>query len=303
MTIYPYLMKRTENFLLIFLLMSFGILYGQYNEHTQPKDTITYYKNGQPRWVSGIDNLSSYNGKLSLYYDSICDYKNKAEKLFARRHMVIDPNGRYIRTYYRDSLVRIFQEQSFTYFKDEIRYHIYMNLNKMPLTVFIQATKKDTLATKFSISEPDTLKYRVHKMFDYKQFNIPTEFDNLELNRKDRFVRISFYDKVFMKEILYKWLKDEDGKVLGGTYLSFYRGNFPKEYGHYQPPHGRMGMWYTYYKNGLLKSEGEYSGSKFDDFGNEIHLRKTGKWIYYSKKGCVENVEIWNDGKLIETKN
>lgn len=42
-----------------------------------------------------------------------------------------------------------------------------------------------------------------------------------------------------------------------------------------------VGMYYSWYDNGILKERGEY-----DERGN-----KTGRWIYYTKNGEVENVE------------
>ncbi len=284
-------------FLIFVLLLSFQ-LFSQIEGGFILKDTVEYYKNGQVKEILGIDRLSTYGAKLRVLYDSVCNY-TIGDKLFEKEHITGDVNGNYSRRYYKDSLV-IVRMISNTYDKDKIFTQIYFNLKKdKPVEIFFLATR-DSLVTKLQIGQPTKNTYSTARSFDYKEFKTPTSLSNLELTSDNRYFRISFYEKYYINEIVYKWLKDDNKDSVRGTYISFYKGNLPKEYGQYIPPIGRMGKWYTYHKNGKLASEGNYCGNKVDKSGNEYDIKKIGHWIYYSNEGCIEKEETWDNGVLIE---
>lgn len=63
-------------------------------------------------------------------------------------------------------------------------------------------------------------------------------------------------------------------------------------------PTARVGKWIEYYPNGKTKQISFYKKTKNID---ETSI-PTGKWKYYSEKGELEIEKVYNDGKLIETK-
>jgi antitoxin component YwqK of YwqJK toxin-antitoxin module len=73
--------------------------------------------------------------------------------------------------------------------------------------------------------------------------------------------------------------------------------------GKYPPPELRSGTWTFYYENGNKKEEGEYLPKVEGEWlvGDPIYF-KTGWWKIYNEKGKFVREELYENGKLVRTK-
>src|SRR5690606_31201398 len=135
----------------------------------------------------------------------------------------------------------------------------------------------------------------IHKVRDGKYENdkyyTDLNFNRISLDKKhefrlpdDNLLRVEFSKNLYIKRLMYFHDTKGEQKVFA---MNFYEENRPKEYGNIDLKKGRVGKWYTYYKNGKLESEGTYSGSTLKD-DVESDLKKEGKWIYYTLWGCID---------------
>ena len=172
-------------------------------------------------------------------------------------------------------------------------YSIILNCKRKPIEIYFKYDK-DSLVNRIVVSKIDSTSYKTYRTYLAQDYKIATSFvgDFIYQSDNNFSLHISFIDKFNMNYVVYR-----ESEVFS-VYVKFLKNNIPNIYGHYNLK-GRTGIWYTYYENGRLSSEGEYSGSDFDSNGNEINIKKTGKWVYYTNQGCVEKEEIWDNGKLI----
>jgi hypothetical protein len=296
--------NNMKNLIILFIL--FTSISSQCQEKKYPKDLTgtLYFKDGQIREkIYYREYFSTNGGKLRILYDSVCDIiKQKQREII---HYTSDNNWDLKREYFKDSLVRIHHYNLKNQNTGSSSVEVLFNLKeKAPLSLSF-LIDKDSLVYSFYITEPNEFDYNSKRTFFSQDFDKPislTNDFNLKIdNERDLFVK--FIDKSFIKYLIYSWKKKLDNEIIDiNTFISFYKFNQPKEYGYYYPPFGRKGMWYTYYEDGNLCTEGEYSGSEYDKFGmNEINIKKTGNWIYYSKDGCIEKEEYWENGVLISS--
>lgn len=150
-------------------------------------------------------------------------------------------NWQVRREFYRDSLDVLKTEYKNRPNKGKIGYKIWLNLKKeKPIGVYFLFNKTDSLVNQISISRPDTLRYTNAKGLFTSKYKIPTSFTEsteIDLDGEDK-LTISFYDKYFMKQILYQW-HQEDGDWVN-TVVNFDYRNTIVDYGSYYPHVARI---------------------------------------------------------------
>jgi hypothetical protein len=230
--------------------------------------------------------------KMLVLFDSICENNSK-------KNRIIYGETTFDKYYfYRDSLIiRNWNLRNSTLeHKKHFFLSIYLKSKKYKnLKISIYYNLKDSLIGRVVVAKPDSLNFYT------KDYLSDIRFDETKLKSPficnvldNSFLNVYFNKNNFIEQLYYDINKEQ---ILHITFQKFY---IPKEYGFRKSTNNeRIGVWYTYYQNGKVSSEGEYSGSEFDSNGNEINIKKTGKWIYYTEQGCIEKEEVWSNGVLI----
>ena len=266
-------------------------------------DTINtkFYKNGQIKsFVLKKQFLTNRHGeKMTVFLDSTC--KNTKQQKIIKNETIDLSNWDNLIEHYNDSITLF--NRYYRYYRnpklDNVKndFSVKINSRDCPQVSITVSIDKDSLVKRVLISKNFANSYTTEKYYNdlyFKSISLEKHFDYIIEN--NNYLTVDFYRKSFIKEIKYQYISGEKIKI---KLIKFYLNNKPKEYGHYYNTSGRTGIWYTYYENGRVSSEGEYFGSEFDSNGNEINIKKTGKWIYYTKQGCVEKEEVWDKGVLI----
>lgn len=269
----------------------------QVNLHTlKANDTCCsrYYKDGQLKYFE-LNNqyLTHRDGMyMEVYLDSVCDIDKQEQSI--KKNVVEDNNWRRSIFHYKDSIS--------IYFLDRFKLPIYKNKNCFGIILHNYGNlglyveyNNDLLVNRFSVQKVVEGKYNNEIYYSDLYFNLTSlekSFSFTTVN--NNYLYLDFSTKFFLKELRYFYNHNGNDMVL---WVNFFDKNKPKEYGNIDSVKGRTGKWYSYYENGKLKSEGEYSGSKFKR-DEEFDIKKTGKWIYYTNEGCIDYQEIWEDGIL-----
>ncbi|SHF34026.1 hypothetical protein SAMN05444377_1074 [Flavobacterium fontis] len=265
------------------------------------KDTLkTEYFNCNPKIIKSFVYKKQYmtmpyhGQELFVEYDSVCSTKQKQKLIYAETY-----SDKF--RFFKDSL--IIRNWNMNNSEIYFRMHIYLKSKKYDNLLISTIYNRENLLCKvLTVAKPDSIS------FDYSKIYVHNEFKETKLTGSqtynlgnDRYVDLEFNEKNYIEKLRYFITKNEELVV---TFSNFY---IPKEYGFFRYlnniKQSRFGTWYTYFENGKLSSEGEYSSSKFEPNGKEYDIRKTGKWIYYTENGCIDREEIWDDGVLINPIN
>ncbi len=256
-----------------------------YNYKNRAIKSFTYKK----QYVTSQTGESMY-----VLLDSVCKPSQPQRIIFAE-----SLNRNYF--YYPDSLIirnwnlHSTPIENKNYFKLDI---LLKSKNFKNLGISFMYNRKDSLCTRIQVTKPDSLTYYTREVYFDMSFHDTKLKPNLSYKiNNNSFLDIYINDKNFVKELFYEI---DDHKTLKITFTGFY---IPHEYGFIDTQNRkRFGNWFSYHDNGKLSSIGSYSGNDFDTKGNEINIKKTGKWIYFNRQGCIDKEENWQDGKLITHK-
>jgi antitoxin component YwqK of YwqJK toxin-antitoxin module len=260
----------------------------------------TFYSNGAVKSVFFKNDWVHKSNTVDVYYDLLCDNKEKNIR-------VADSAKGWIkeaRRFYKDSTF-ILQNFGGTFSELKgISFHLESyELNHISIYFGIE---KDSLINKVSVkrsADNADFPLRTYKTLCWMEYKKPTEIKELSpIHLDDEYsaLGIKFYNKYFVEEIIYSRPDYKNKNRFLNTQYLFYLDNKMKQQGTYLVGYGRTGRWYVYYENGRVSTTGDYCGSEFDSKGQEIGTKKTGKWIYYTKQGCVEREENWDNGVLIK---
>jgi hypothetical protein len=232
--------------------------------------------------------------ELFVRYDSICSAKQKQKLIYAE-----SSNDKFL--FFKDSL--IIRNWNMNNSESHFRMQIYLKSKKYDnLTISIIYNRKNLLCSQLTISKPDSIS------FDSSKIYVQNDFDDIKLTgsqrynlANNRYISLEFNELNIIDNLHYFINNNEELVV---KFSGFY---IPKEYGFFRYSNNikqsRFGTWYTYFENSKLSSEGAYSGSKFEANGKEYDIKKTGKWVYYTKQGCIDKEETWDNGVLIYPTN
>ena len=265
---------------------------------TNPVNT-DYYKNGGIKHIFFKNDWIHPANTVDVYYDSLCAKKDKS-------HRIIDSAKGWIkesRFFLRDStiILKHFGKTFNDLYGISFDIAIY---EPNHISIYLNITK-DSLIDRIGVQRcKDDIDFplRMGKTLLWTEYSKPTEIKELNpvlLDNDLGDLIVSFYSKYFIKRIIYRRKNFKNKNEFLNTEYLFYNNNKIKQHGTYLFGFGRIGKWYTYYENGKLSSEGEYSGSEFGSNGIEFNIKKTGKWFYYSEKGCINKEEKWNNGVLV----
>ena len=236
--------------------------------------------------------------ELFVQYDSICSTKQKQKLIYAE-----SSNDKFL--FFKDSLIiknwdlhnSGYQYRNYFKMHIHLKSKLYDNLN-----ISIIYNRENLLSIQLTISKPDSISFGTSKIYFQNNFK-DTKLTGSQTYKLDsnRYISLEFNELNIIDNLHYFINKNEELVV---KFSGFY---IPKEYGFFRYSNNikqsRFGIWYTYFENGKLSSEGAYSDSKFEANGKEYDIKKTGKWVYYTKQGCIDKEETWDNGILIYPTN
>lgn len=291
-------------FLAVNLLASVSS-FGQLNiSSLKPKDSCctAFYKDGQIKrfFLKEQFAIRGYSQGIWINFDSVCNRLKQSQNIVSQT--LEDNNSNVKVLHYKDSVAILYE--------DNFRLPIYRDLKQLEIilhncnnTGLLLEYDEKALTKRFLIFKLVNGRYQNEKYYSNLYFNSISLENNFQFRLpNDDYITVDFYKNYYIKSIRYSSQKNNTMFS-----ISFHLGNKPNEYGYYNSEKGRFGKWYTYYENGKLQSEGEYSGSKFKydekyKEHKEYDINKDGEWIYYTQKGCIEKEEFWKSGKLVQSR-
>jgi hypothetical protein len=284
--------------ILVVNLFIWNSTFGQINIiNLKPSDSCctSFYKDGQIKsfFLKEQFVTRGYSQGMWIFYDSVCDRTKQSQNIIS--NIAKDNNSDIEILHYRDSIAVLYENNfKLAIYKD--RKQVEILLHKCNNTGLLLEYNDKSRINRFLVHRLVDGRYQNEEYYSDLYFNSVSLDKKFEFRLADNiYLSVDFYSNFYIKSIHYVLQESNDIFV-----IYFYSENRPNKYGHYNTQIGRTGKWYTYYENGKLQSEGEYSGSKFE-YDKEYDVRKNNKWIYYTVQGCIEKEEFWDNGKLIKT--
>ncbi len=266
----------------------------------EPIDTSYYNDSSIQRIRYGGDWF--YTGhRLDAYYDLNYNKQHERKQIFDTIYGINKFSVLMTREYLNNGAII---EKSYSYDKNKRLVFpiqgISVRFTGLDLIDVSLVIEEDSLISHFLISVIDTVKFRVKETLLQMSYSGGTRFNRVDVIDLGKYgdLKLDFFDNYFIKRIVYSY--QLDGTRIS-NYLEFYNLNKIKLVGKYLNG-AKDEMWYEYHKNGQIKSFGEYYPEYEVINVTEYNFFRDKGWKYYSSIGKLLKEEIYDKGKLIDTK-